>query len=34
VVVTALDSFELRVAYDEETRMPLMRPQARAVAHG
>jgi predicted DNA-binding protein with PD1-like motif len=34
VVVTALDSFELRVSYDEETRMPLMRPEARAVAHG
>jgi predicted DNA-binding protein with PD1-like motif len=30
VLVTALDSFELRVAYDEETRMPLMRPEARA----
>ncbi len=33
VVVTALDSFELRVSYDEETRMSLMRPEARAVAH-
>lgn len=32
-VVTTLDSFELRVSYDEETRMPLMRPEARAVAH-
>ncbi|MGJ7556058.1 PCC domain-containing protein [Variovorax sp. RB3P1] len=33
VVVTTLDSFELRVSYDEETRMSLMRPEARAVAH-
>lgn len=33
VVVTALDSFDLRVAYDEETRMPLMRPEARAAVH-
>jgi predicted DNA-binding protein with PD1-like motif len=33
VVVTAFDSFDLRVSYDEETRMPLMRPEARAVAH-
>ncbi|ODU13739.1 MULTISPECIES: PCC domain-containing protein [Variovorax] len=31
VLVTALDSFDLRVAYDEETRMPLMRPEARAA---
>ena len=28
VVVTALDSFELRIGYDDETRMPLMRPRA------
>lgn len=32
-VVTALDSFELRVVYDDETRMPLMRPQVRRI-HG
>ncbi|MDQ0608325.1 putative DNA-binding protein with PD1-like motif [Variovorax sp. W1I1] len=32
-VVTALDSFELRVSYDEETRMPLMHPQAREATH-
>lgn len=28
VVVTTLDSFELRIGYDDETRMPLMRPRA------
>ncbi|MDB5877128.1 MAG: putative DNA-binding protein [Variovorax sp.] len=28
VVVTALDSFELRIGFDDETRMPLMRPRA------
>ena len=33
VVVTTLDNFELRMSYDEETRMPLMRPEAREVAH-
>jgi len=27
VVATALDGFELRVTYDEETRMPLLRPK-------
>jgi predicted DNA-binding protein with PD1-like motif len=28
VVATALDGFDLRIGYDEETRMPLMRPQS------
>lgn len=27
VVATALDGFDLRISYDEETRMPLLRPQ-------
>lgn len=28
VVATALDGFDLRISYDEETRMPLLRPNA------
>ncbi len=32
VVVTALDSFELRIGYDDETRMSLMRPHAHLKA--
>lgn len=27
VVATALDGFDLRISYDEETRMPLLRPK-------
>lgn len=27
VVATALDGFDLRISFDEETRMPLLRPQ-------
>lgn len=27
VVVTSLDGFELRISFDEETQMPLMRPK-------
>lgn len=30
VVATSLDDFELRIGYDEETRMPLMRPRPEA----
>lgn len=32
-VVTTLDSFDLRMSYDEETRMPLMHPEARTMAY-
>ncbi|MDM0115131.1 DUF296 domain-containing protein [Variovorax sp. J22R133] len=28
VVATSLDGFDLRISYDEETHMPLMRPQS------
>ena len=28
VLATALDGFDLRISFDEETRMPLLRPQA------
>jgi len=28
VVATSLDGFDLRIGYDEETRMPLMRPRS------
>lgn len=31
VVVNALDSFELRIGFDEETCMPLMRPHKRST---
>lgn len=30
VVVTSLDGIELRISFDEETQMPLMRPKAEA----
>ena len=33
VLATSLDGFELRVSYDEETAMPLMRPVGAEVAH-
>jgi len=33
VLATSLDGFELRVSYDAETAMPLMRPVAAEVAH-
>jgi predicted DNA-binding protein with PD1-like motif len=33
VVATALDGFDLRITYDEETRMPLLRPKSEAQ-HG
>lgn len=28
VVATALDGFDLRIGYDEETRMSVLRPEA------
>jgi predicted DNA-binding protein with PD1-like motif len=33
VLATALDGIELRIGFDEETRMPLLRPRAEEAAH-
>lgn len=33
VLAIALDGFDLRIGYDEETRMPLLRPKAEEVPH-